>query len=107
MEYFSAFEHPSAHQNAFQTIVEYLSVQKLRTPKGLAILQSATGKRSTNEVLLMMQQFRNVHCAIWAEAVWSIWYATDCNVKFLISDHPVTVYNTRCFPASKYCRDGL
>src|SRR5687768_5092794 len=35
VEYWTTFKHPSAKHDAFQTFVPYLSLQKLRTPKGL------------------------------------------------------------------------
>jgi hypothetical protein len=42
-------------------------------------------------------------CAIWAECVWQIADAAQSSVKFIISDHPVTIYNRGCFPGSPYC----
>jgi len=52
-----------------------------------------------------MQKLHKMHCAIWSEAVWSIVDARQSNTKFIISDHPVTVYNQGAFPQSKYCRN--
>ena len=43
-------------------------------------------------------------CAIWTECVWQIADATQSQVKFIISDHPVTVYNRGCFPGSDFCK---
>jgi hypothetical protein len=103
VEYFSEFTHPSANGEAFQALLRYMSVQKLRTPKGLAQLSAMTKLKDKNEVLSAMQQFQNLHCAIWTEAVWSITQASD-STKFIISDHPVTVYNEDCFPESDTCR---
>jgi len=39
------------------------------------------------------------------EAVWALVDATQTETKFILSDHPVTVYNRDCFPASDWCRD--
>jgi hypothetical protein len=47
-----------------------------------------------------------MHCATWTACVWQIAEATNSPTKFIISDHPVTVYNRGCPPLSKYCRDG-
>ena len=82
-----------------------MSVQKPRTPKGLAHLAHLTKLKSKNVVLLAMQRFQNLHCAIWAESVWAIAEAENCATKFIVSDHPVSVYNriaflTRCFAAA-------
>jgi Protein of unknown function (DUF4238) len=81
-----------------------MSVQKPRTPKGLAHLAHLTKLKSKNVVLLAMQRFQNLHCAIWAESVWAIAEAENCATKFIVSDHPVSVYNEDCFPNSVFCR---
>jgi hypothetical protein len=104
VDYFTDFKHPSADGGAFQALLTYMSVQKLRTPKGLAHLASMTKLQDKNQVLFAMQEFQNLHCAIWAEAIWSIAEASDAT-SFIISDHPVTVYNEDCFPDSDICRD--
>ena len=82
----------------------YLSVQRLRTPKGLTYLSSLTKIENKNLVLLEMQRLQHLYAAIWTESVWSIADASQAETKFIISDHPVTVYNEGCFPASKWCR---
>ncbi len=40
-----------------------------------------------------MQGIRTMHCTIWTEGVREIVSAQDADVKFIVSDHPVTVYN--------------
>jgi len=40
-----------------------------------------------------MQGIRMMHCTIWTEGVREIVSAEDADVKFIISDHPVTIYN--------------
>ncbi|MCK1715219.1 MULTISPECIES: hypothetical protein [unclassified Bradyrhizobium] len=40
-----------------------------------------------------MQGIRMMHCTIWAQAVRELVSAEDADVKFIISDHPVTIYN--------------
>ena len=104
VEYFSSFMHPSANGDAFRALLNYMSVQKLRTPKGLAHLAEMTKLADQNQILFAMQEFQNLHCAIWTEAVWSIAEASG-STQFIISDHPVTVYNEDCFPQSLFCRE--
>lgn len=104
VEYFSSFEHPSADGDQFRAMLPYMSIQKIRTPKGLANLAAITGSNHQNEVLFEMQRLQQMFCAIWTECVWSIADASISPTKFILSDHPVTVYNGACFPASKYCR---
>lgn len=105
VEYFSTFEHPSVEPDYFHTLVRYMSIQKLRTPKGLADVANMTNLATKNATLLAMQNLRQIFCAVWTECVWSIADASTSDTKFILSDHPVTVYNPECFPFSKWCRD--
>jgi hypothetical protein len=103
LDYFVSFTHPSADGAAFRTLLRYMSIQKLRTPKGLLYLANLTRQVERNRLLMMLQQLQQLFCAIWTESVWSIADASMSETKFLLSDHPVTVYNQGCFPASKWC----
>jgi hypothetical protein len=106
VDYFSSFEHPSVDPKAFKDLLPYISVQKLRTPKGLKNLSSMTDEKGKNRLLFAMQELHQMHCAIWSEAVWNIVDASQSETKFIISDHPVTVYNQSAFPESKYCKNS-
>ena len=77
--------------------MNYMSIQKLRTPKGLGWLSELTDGRVSNNRLIRLQKIQNIYCAIWTECVWQIADATKSATKFIISDHPVTVYNRGCF----------
>ncbi len=103
LEYFASFKHPGANEEAFRTFLSYMSVQKLRTPKGLADLASRSKSDHENLTLLFLQQLQNLYCAIWTEAIWQIADASGSATKLIISDHPVTVYNRACPPLSKWC----
>ena len=104
VEYFANFEHPSVDSEAFHALLNYMSVQKLRTPKGLAELSELANLKNKNTALLAMQRFQNLHCATWTECVWAIAETADTDSGFIISDHPITVYNEDCFPVSDWCR---
>jgi hypothetical protein len=103
VDYFASFAHPDANENAFNTLVPYMSVQKLRTPKGLADLSSRSKSAHPNLTLLLLQEVQNLYCAIWTETIWHIADASNSATKFIISDHPVTVYNRACPPLSEWC----
>jgi hypothetical protein len=103
VEYWANFQHPSVDSDAFNTLMSYMSIQKLRTPKGLAFLAANSRWSDKNVVLMTLQQLQNIYCAIWTECVWAIADASSAQTKFLLSDHPVTVYNSGCFPASREC----
>ncbi|MET4420171.1 DUF4238 domain-containing protein [Bradyrhizobium sp. RT3a] len=87
----------------FQTLFEYIDIQKVRTPKGLDWLRRHYPKPSQNELMLEMQGIRALHCTIWTEGVREIVSAEDSDVKFILSDHPVTVYNYACPPDALLC----
>lgn len=105
VEFFSnfRFDHPDQH-DAFNNLMTYMSVQKLRTPKGLGWLSRLPEGCDRNQRLILLQQYQNIFCATWTECVWLIADATKSDTKFIISDHPVTVYNRACFPGSDCCK---
>lgn len=114
VEYWTGFDHRTAYQgeerpdDPFNNLMRYMSTQKLRTPKGLGWLTEQVRRRSgsddKNLVLKAMIDLRSLHNAIWAECVWQIADADQSTTKFIVSDHPVTVYNRRCGPKSQWCR---
>lgn len=103
VDYFSNFKHDSINGIAFQNLLLYLSTQKLRTPKGLDWLSKSFSNNDKNEILQLMMKYRELFCAIWSECVWLIADASESNTKFIISDHPVTVFNADCNYKSYFC----
>jgi hypothetical protein len=91
--------------DSFQDFFEYLDAQKLRTPKGLSWIKSKYPKASHHAHLLFeMQNLRQMNCTMWVEAVREIVSAKDSEIKFIVSDHPITVYNPACPPTSEFCK---
>jgi hypothetical protein len=106
LDYFTNFSHPAANGDLFHTFLLYLSIQKLRTPKGLRYLSSLARISNNNALLFALQRLQALFCAIWTESIWSIVDTNSSDIGLILSDHPVTVYNQGCFPASSWCRDG-
>ncbi|MBA3353746.1 MAG: hypothetical protein H0U23_15230 [Blastocatellia bacterium] len=104
VEFFSNFQIRNGLHEAFHDLLRYMSVQKLRTPKGLGWLANIAQTQHRQSVLVLLQYIQTMHCAHWTDAIWQIAEATHSNTKFIVTDHPVTVYNRACFPGSKYCR---
>lgn len=102
--YWAEFSHPSIDHAAFNDMMLYMSTQKLRTPKGLGWLKEHAKTSDQNTTLQRMVTLQQLHCAIWTETVWLIADASRSATKFIVSDHPVTVYNRRCGPRSQWCR---
>jgi hypothetical protein len=96
-------EFKSLHDN-FLNFFQYIDIQKIRTPKGLAWIKSKYPSLTYNQLLYEMQRIQQLHCSIWSEAVREIVYATKSTIKFIVSDHPVTIYNSACPPNSQECR---
>ncbi|HAS8622697.1 TPA: DUF4238 domain-containing protein [Vibrio vulnificus] len=90
------------HQN-FQNLFIYLDAQKLRTPKGLDWIQSKYPELTQLQLMMEMQSLRSMHCTFWAEGVRELVSAENSDVKFIVSDHPVTIYNYACSPDSELC----
>ncbi len=103
LDYFANLRPDGADGDAFYTFLEYMSVQKLRTPKGLAWLKNVTRSANPNSTLLQLQKLQRLFCATWSDCVWQIADASHSPTKFIVSDHPVTVYNRECFPLSPEC----
>jgi hypothetical protein len=93
VEHFGEFEHLKEGQHeAVKSLMLYMSTQKLRTPKGLSWLQQRAGATEKNLLLQRMIALRQVFCAIWYESIWLVADARNSATKFILSDHPVTVY---------------
>lgn len=90
--------------NNFHNFFEYLDSQKIRTPKGLDWLKSKYSYLDQNKLMLEMQSIRMMNCTLWAEGVRELVSAKNSNVKFIFSDHPVTIYNYACPPDSELCQ---
>jgi hypothetical protein len=88
----------------FENAFEYLDAQKIRTPKGLDWIRSRFSGLSQMELMGEMQAIRRMHCTMWMEAVREIVSAEKSSTKFIISDHPVTLYNYACPPSSEMCK---
>ena len=87
----------------FEDLFAYIDVQKLRTPKGLDWLHSQYPALSQNELMMEMQGIRYLHCTIWTEGVREIISAENSDVKFITTDHPVTIYNHALPPDAPGC----
>ena len=87
----------------FHDFFVYLDAQKLRTPKGLDWIRSKYPSLGQNELMREMQAIRTLHCTLWTEGVREFVSAKDSDVKFILSDHPVSIYNYACAPESEYC----
>jgi hypothetical protein len=94
--------------------LEFFDALKLRTPKGLdwlfaQVLQTAKtadkiwiasqNRELKREVsLISLEQLRLLNTTTWWEAVWEIVTCKKSELKFICSDHPVTMYNPAFFP---------
>ena len=82
----------------FEALFEYLDSQKIRTPKGLEWIKTYYPELGQIDLMMEMQQTRIKNCVFWAEGVREIVSAVKSEVKFIVSDHPLTVYNHALAP---------
>lgn len=94
------FAHDRIRGEALEDPMLYLSTQKLRTPKRLDRLAARAGARSRDDVLARLTSLRSLYGAIWAQCAWQLADAANSETKFIVSDHPVTVYNRSCAPGN-------
>lgn len=87
----------------FGDFFAFIDAQKLRTPKGLDWLRLHYPFLDQNQLMVEMQGVRMMNCTLWAEGVREIVSAEDSDVKFMISDHPVTIYNHAVPPDDPRC----
>ncbi|MBN1787006.1 MAG: DUF4238 domain-containing protein [Sedimentisphaerales bacterium] len=89
----------------FNSFIEFMDAQKLRTPKGLNFIKSLciANRQTPNNMLALslMQKYRTMHCVMWIESVWEVVSAEKSKVKFIINDHPVVTYNNKLPPPLK------
>lgn len=93
-----------AIHDSFQDFFAYIDAQKIRTPKGLDWIRARYGKIDQLNLMVEMQALRQMHCTMWLEAVREVVSAEDSDVKFIVTDHPVTIYNPLCPPNAEQCR---
>lgn len=89
---FAGTDQAEWHEH-FEDLFQYLDIQKLRTPKGLAWLRSQYPELSQNELMQEMQGIRMVNVTTWTTGVREIVSAENSPTKFILTDHPVTIYN--------------
>ena len=99
---FAKGDHAEVH-DSFEDFFEHMAAQKLRTPKGLDWIRSCYGQLDQIDLMVEMQALRTMHCTMWAEGVREIVSAADSGVKFIVTDHPVTVYNPQIDPTAPNC----
>lgn len=99
---FLADDQTQWHHN-FQDLFTYLDAQKLRTPKGLDWVKTKYPELNQIQLMAEMQALRTIHCTLWAEGVRELVSAEDSDIKFILSDHPVTIYNYASPPDAELC----
>ncbi|WP_336341368.1 hypothetical protein [Pseudomonas atacamensis] len=86
---------PGRIHRTFLDFFGYMDAQKLRTPKGLDWILKHFQGLPQMELMVQMQLLRQMHCAMWSECVREIVSAANSSVKFLVSDHPITLFNPK------------
>lgn len=85
---------------AFEDFFEYTDAQRLRTPKGLDWIKSRYSSLDQLHLMREMQALRLMNTMMWMEGVREVVSAEASDVKFIVSDNPVTIFNAACPPGS-------
>jgi len=90
-------------------VVNFMDAQLARTPRGIDSLRwhfARQGQLGTdnNAIMARLLRMRQLHGTIWSEGHWELFSAASSDVKFLLSDDPVVIYNMDCFPSSAVCQ---
>jgi hypothetical protein len=104
VNFWTSYDFTEHAGRALQPLLSYLSTQRLRTPKGLDWLAGQIDSRDTMLTLAAVVRFQQVFGAVWSECIWHVADATASPTKFLVSDHPVTLYNREFSPRHSQCR---
>lgn len=99
---FIALDKNEWHKH-FSHFFTYIDAQKTRTPKGLQWIKNHYPQLNQIELMQEMQAILTMNCTIWGEGVREIVTATNSTTKFILSDHPVTIYNQAYPPESSQC----
>lgn len=99
---FASGDEVGIHKS-FQHFFSYLDAQKIRTPKGLDWIKSRYPRLTQVGLMIEMQALRQMHCTMWVEAVREIVSAEGSDIKFIVTDHPVTIYNPAYPPGASTC----
>jgi hypothetical protein len=95
---------PVQIHRTFLDFFGYMDAQKLRTPKGLDWILKHYKGLPQMELMVQMQSLRQMHCAMWSECVREIVSAANSPVKFLVSDHPITLFNPKLSSGAGECQ---
>lgn len=107
VDFFASYDHLSYmwDGNMLNNMALYMSTQKLRTPKGLGWLAERLGTSNKSIILNAMLQYQQLYGSLWAESIWQIADANQSDTKFIVSDHPITLYNRFLGPRNRvWCR---
>jgi hypothetical protein len=98
-------------RDCIHDFIAYIGSQYLRTPKGMFKLRLSLGddlfklsqQAIQNGVLDRIRVLNSFYGVLWIEGVWEVVSAIDSDIKFIVSDTPITIYNQGSFPGSEEC----
>lgn len=88
----------------FQDFFRYLDVQKTRTPKGLTWLKAKYQGLDQMSLMAELEATQEMNVTMWLEGTREIVSAKNSPTKFIISDHPICIYNYACPPDALECK---
>ena len=98
LDFWQSYDLSGWSERALQDFLLTVSLQRLRTPRGLSRLARLLKEFDRNKLLIAVQEYQTIFCAHLTEAVWQIVRAPSQSGGFLLTDNPVTIYNEKLRP---------
>ncbi|KQS32466.1 DUF4238 domain-containing protein [Pedobacter sp. Leaf194] len=90
------------HEN-FLSFFRYIDAQKTRTPKGLTWLKAKYQDLDQMSLMAELEATQQMNVTMWLEGSREIVSAKNSRTKFILSDHPVCIYNYAYPPDAAEC----
>lgn len=102
---FSPFGKGSGER--FLDFLDFMDTLRLRTPKGIELVKKhrfihQTGRIELKDIILdNIRLVIGMHQTMWIEGVWFYLSAEKSSTKFIVSDHPLVLFNRKINPQNE------
>ena len=107
VNFFQEYALKDGAHEAFQSLLEYMCAQLLRTPKGLAYWRRLTGAGTHQHALHLLHNLSQLYGTIWSDGVWEVMRCDSSDTKFIVTDCPIVTYNPAVYPGSREARSWM
>lgn len=88
--------------------LDFIDIQRSRTRKGLCQIEEKykpiLPSIDNTKLMALLERHRRINCTVWSECIWEIFRSEPGAPPFILSETPINIYNSKCFPLSHHCR---